>query len=299
MLKKMLITLSMMTTPVLRELFFGLVSDHHKPFSSFEDILHTGLEVLFMALIGFGLLFILTRLEKTRESKELLDRLVDEKTKEVTLTQKTSIEALATLAEYHDSETGLHLKRIQSFVELISLDLLANSDYSNYLVIRPKYVKDIVMASLLHDIGKVAIPSEILLKPSKLTAKEFEVMKSHTTIAGEMLKKANKIFLDNFSRDSYLALARDIAFYHHEKWDGTGYPKGLKAEEIPLSARIVALCDVYDAVTVERVYKKAWSHEEATKMIIENEGTHFDPIIVKSFLNIEKEFDHIRIEMQD
>lgn len=288
-----------MTVPVLRELFFGLLSDHHKPFSTFEDILHTGLEALFMAVVGGVLFFIVIRLEKTRKINELLDRLVDEKTKEVKFTQTTSIEALATLAEYRDTDTGVHLKRIQSFVKLISLDLAANSQYNNYLTNKPEYIDDIVLASLLHDIGKVAIPSEILLKPGKLTTEQFEVMKSHTTIAGEMLTNANRIFWDNFGRDSYLALARDIAFYHHEKWDGTGYPKGLKAEKIPLSARIVALCDVYDAVTTERVYKKAWSHEEARKMIFENAGSRFDPIIVESFKNVEKEFDRIRYEIQD
>lgn len=288
-----------MTVPVLRELFFGLVSGHYKPFSTFEDILHTGLEVLFMAVVGVVLFFIVIRLEKTRKINELLDRLVDEKTKEIKLTQTTSIEALAALAEYHDTDTGVHLKRIQSFVKLISLDLAANSQYNDYLTNKPKYIDDIVLASLLHDVGKVAIPSEILLKPGKLTTEQFEVMKSHTTIAGKMLKNANRIFLDNFGRDSYLALARDIAFYHHEKWDGTGYPKGLKAEKIPLSARIVALCDVYDALTTERVYKKAWSHEEARKMIFENAGSHFDPIIVESFKNVEKEFDRIRLEIQN
>lgn len=288
-----------MTVPVLRELFFGLLSDHHKPFSTFEDILHTGLEALFMAVVGGVLFFIVIRLEKTRKINELLDRLVDEKTKEVKFTQTTSIEALATLAEYRDTDTGVHLKRIQSFVKLISLDLAANSQYNNYLTNKPEYIDDIVLASLLHDIGKVAIPSEILLKPGKLTTEQFEVMKSHTTIAGEMLTNANRIFWDNFGRDSYLALARDIAFYHHEKWDGTGYPKGLKAEKIPLSARIVALCDVYDAVTTERVYKKAWSHEEARKMIFENAGSYFDPIIVESFKNVEKEFDRMRFEIQD
>lgn len=288
-----------MATPVLRELVFGLLSDHHKPFGSIADILHTGLEVLFMAVVGVVLYFIVIRLEKTRETNELLDRLVDEKTKEITLTQKTSIEALATLAEYRDSDTGLHLKRIQSYVKIISLDLSANSQYKKYLTNKSEYIEDIVLASLLHDIGKVAISSEILLKPGELTTEEFEVMKSHTSIAGEMLKKANRIYLDNFGRDSYLALARDIAFYHHEKWDGTGYPKGLKADKIPLSARIVAMCDVYDAVTSERVYKKTWSHEEAMKMIIENSGTHFDPIIVESFANVEKEFDRIRLEIHD
>lgn len=110
-----------------------------------------------------------------------------------------------------------------------------------------------------------------------------------------MLARANKIFLDHVGKDSYLALARDIAMYHHEKWDGSGYSRGLKGEDIPLSARIVALCDVYDAVTTDRVYKKAWPHDEAVKMIRENRGTHFDPVVTDAFIRLEKIFDRIRL----
>lgn len=288
-----------MSAPVFRELFFGILSDHHIPFGSMGDVWHTAVEVLFMAVVGYAVYFIVIRLEKTREVNALLDRLVAEKTKELTLTQKTSIEALATLAEYRDTDTGLHLKRIQNFVKIIAEDLLDDSPYSEYLSGRPKYIEELMLASLLHDIGKIATPNEILLKPGKLTDEEFEVMKTHTTVAGELLERANNIFLEQTGRDSYLALARDIAHYHHERWDGKGYPKGLKAEQIPLSARIVALCDVYDAVTTDRVYKKAWSHEEARQMILENSGSQFDPVIVQSFGRLEKYFNRIRRELQD
>lgn len=297
--KRLLIIGLLMAAPVFRELFFGIISSHHVPFGSLEDVWHTAAEVLFMAAIGCAVLFIVIRLEKTTAVNALLDQLVAERTIELSLTQKTSIEALATLAEYRDTDTGFHLKRIQNFVKIIAEDLLYDSPYSEYLSGKPKYIEELVLASLLHDIGKIAIPNEILFKPGKLTEAEFETMKTHTTVAGELLERANKVFLDRVGRDSYLALARDIAHYHHERWDGTGYPKGLKAGEIPLSTRIVALCDVYDAVTTDRVYKKAWSHEKARQMLLENSGTHFDPVIVQSFRSLENEFNRIRQEFRD
>ena len=156
-----------------------------------------------------------------------------------------------------------------------------------------------MLASILHDIGKVVIPNEILLKPGKLTDTEFEEMKKHSSFGGEILGRANLTYKKKTGKDSYLALARDIAMYHHEKWDGTGYPAGLKKEEIPLSARIVAICDVYDAVTTDRVYKKAWTHEKAKNMIINGRGSHFDPVITDIFISLEQEFKNIGKEFRD
>jgi HD-GYP domain-containing protein (c-di-GMP phosphodiesterase class II) len=150
-----------------------------------------------------------------------------------------------------------------------------------------------VLASLLHDIGKVAIPPEILTKPGRLTDEEFDLMKTHTTIAGEMFGKANKVFVDSFKKDSYLALARDIAFYHHEHWNGKGYPNGLKGESIPLSARIVAVADVYDALISKRPYKEPWSHQDAVNEITKDSGEQFDPIVIEAFINQSDKFNEI------
>ncbi len=228
-----------------------------------------------------------------RKSEIHLKELVDEKTREIQLTQRTSIQALATLAEYNDTDTGEHLNRIQRYVRLLATRLRVESPYSEYLGKKDTYIDELELASLLHDIGKVAIPKEILTKPGKLTSDEFDLIKEHTSIAGEMLEKANKIFMENYNRDSYLALARDIAFFHHEKWDGSGYPSGLKGESIPLSARIVAVADVYDALTSKRSYKNAWSHEDAVNEIIKGRGKHFDPVLVDIFQTVVNEFNEI------
>jgi len=158
------------------------------------------------------------------------------------------------------------------------------------------YLEDVSNAAILHDIGKIAIPDEILNKPGKLTETEFETMKQHTVIGGEMLAAADKRFTEQIGAQSYLSLAQAIALHHHEKWDGTGYPEGLSGDEIPLAARITALCDVYDAVTSDRVYKKAWSHEEALDLIHKGRGSHFDPVITYVFLIKHAEFAAIKLK---
>lgn len=207
-----------------------------------------------------------------QKSETFLQERVEEQTYEIELTQQTSIEALARLAEYHDEDTGEHLKRIQDVVKLLAEYLKYHSKYGQYLLKKEKYIDELVLASLLHDIGKIAVPMEILTKPGKLTDKEFDVIKIHTSIAGEMLEEANRLFIQEFKKDSYLALARDIAYYHHEKWNGRGYPRGPSGESIPLSARIVALADTYDALISRRPYKEPWSHEDAVNEIKKVDG---------------------------
>jgi response regulator RpfG family c-di-GMP phosphodiesterase len=229
--------------------------------------------------------------EALERSEAFLQKQVVEQTYEIKVTQKTSIEALATLAEYNDTDTGNHLKRIQEFVSLLATHLRDDSPYSSYFDGRPGYIDDLVLASLLHDIGKTAIPTSILTKPGKLTDEEFELMKKHTTVAGEMLEKANRLFADEFGKDSYLALARDIAYYHHEKWNGRGYPRGMSGESIPLSARIVATADVYDALISKRPYKGPWSHKDAAKEIEKESGQHFDPVVIDVFTALSDKFE--------
>ncbi len=289
------VLLFFMSVPVISELVYGFISPQHQPFQSIEVYLRTAFEMSFMALVWGFLCFLNKQLDTTKAQQKALDQLVEEKLYEIELTQRTSIEALATVAEHSDTETGVHLRRIQEYVLALTEELVVDSPYSKYIQSKDSYIEEIVVASVLHDIGKVVIPNKILLKPGKLTPEEFDEIKKHTVVAGNMLARANKIFLDHIGKDSYLALARDIAMFHHEKWDGTGYTRGLKGEDIPLSARIVALCDVYDAVTTDRVYKKAWTHGEAVEMIKENRGTHFDPVITDAFLRLEKIFDRIRL----
>lgn len=257
---------------------------------------------LFLTLVCLSLLIKASRAnilkanaeEELNETNFWLESTVTEKTREIKANQIISVQALAILAEYYDQDTGAHLERIQVYVRTL-LEYLASSSnqYTEYVQRHPDYIEEIVCASLLHDIGKTAIPVEILIKPGKLTPEEFDTVKDHTTIAGEALDKANQIFREEFGKDSYLALARDIAIYHHEKWNGEGYPHRLKGADIPLSARITAIADVYDALTSERPYKKAWTHEKAFEEIVSSSGSHFEPELVEAFKHCGEQFKNI------
>lgn len=219
-----------------------------------------------------------------------LNKTLKNKTEELIQTHTIAIRALAELAELRDTNTGTHLKRVAEYSKFIARELRKCEEPKWCKYVTDRYVEDLGQSSVLHDIGKVGIPDSILLKPGTLTEEEFELMKTHTTIGGEALAKADK----ESGIQSFLTLGKEIAYYHHERFDGTGYPKGLRGEDIPLSARIVALADVYDAITSDRPYVKASSHEKAFKIITEKLGTkHFDPIILEIFCNNEAEFKKI------
>jgi len=202
--------------------------------------------------------------------------------------QRSSIFALARLAEFRDEETGQHLKRMQDYCRTLSCRVRLSEKYSE--VMTEQFIDDLIQSSLLHDIGKVWLPDSILFKPGKFNREEYDIMKRHCAYGAQALEEA----ADETEQDSFLAMGRDIAYYHHERWDGTGYPSGLGGEEIPLSARVVAITDVYDALTTERRYKRAYTHEEACSLIIENKGHQFDPDLVDAFLEVEQEFRKIR-----
>lgn len=235
--------------------------------------------------------------EALRESNNTLEERLREQTYEIEMTQKTSIEALAILAESYDAETGAHLERIQRYVECLADSLQKKSSHTDYLAHKSDYVAEITLASLLHDIGKTAVPKSILSKRGKLTEDEFAVVKTHTEIAGSIIGRANQSFAAHFGKDSYLAFARDIALHHHERWDGNGYPHQLKGEDIPLSARIVAIADVYDALRSRRPYKEPWSHEAAVEEIVKCRATHFDPELVDLFLADSARFAEISAQI--
>ena len=209
------------------------------------------------------------------------------------LARSAIILGLAKIAEYRDTDTGSHLTRIKEFNRILALQLIENPLYSDYISI--EYINDLCESSILHDIGKVGIPDSILLKPGKLTTEEFETIKNHSVIGGDTIKSIEK----NIHAQTFLTLGREIAYMHHEKWDGSGYPRGLAGKNISLSARITALSDVYDALTTKRCYKAAFDHEKAMEIITEGRGTHFDPDIVDAFLAIEKEFKRLSEELRD
>lgn len=199
-----------------------------------------------------------------------------------------TILGLAKLAEYRDEGTGTHLERIREYAKLIAEALANNPKYAGHIT--PEYVDDIYQSSILHDIGKVGIPDAVLLKPAKLSDEEFNVIKRHTTLGGDAIQAIEA----KIEGKSFLALGKEIAYNHHEKWDGSGYPRGLSGEAIPLAARIIALADVYDALTTKRFYKEAYSHKRSRQIIVDLKGTHFDPEMVDVFLDLEDEFNRIR-----
>lgn len=218
------------------------------------------------------------------DQNRFLEEMVRKRTEELYKTQAATIYSLAALAETRDTETGEHIKRTQYYIKTLCLGLRNMGIYTDYL--DDKTISMLFDSSPLHDIGKVGVPDNILLKPGKLTNEEFEIMKLHTVYGKNALEIAEK----ELGSNSFLSLAKEIAFTHHEKWDGSGYPLGLKESEIPISGRLMALADVYDALISSRPYKKAFSHEEAKDIIVKGSGSHFDPDVVKAFLNYEKDF---------
>ncbi|MBN1556303.1 MAG: HD domain-containing protein [Phycisphaerae bacterium] len=196
--------------------------------------------------------------------------------------------SLSTLAECRDPDTGAHLERTRNYVRALAEALKDHPRFSELLQ-QPGVIDQLYRSAPLHDIGKVGTRDAILLKNGRLDEDEFEIMKQHAVLGGDTLRWAEA----RLGTNSFLQFAREIAYYHHEKWDGSGYPHGLKGEEIPISARLMAVADVYDALRSERCYKKSLSHEEARDMIAGGTGSHFDPAVVEAFLNVEEKFIEI------
>jgi len=227
-------------------------------------------------------------IEKDLTERVNLERRLKESFNSLKHTQSAAILGFARLTEYRDKNTGKHLKRIREYVKVLATSLKGRPHYREYITDR--YIEDLCLSSVLHDVGKVAIEDSILLKPGKLTSEEFGRIKDHARMGGDALRDVDR----ELKQESFLTLGKEIAYYHHERWDGQGYPEGRKGEQIPLSARIVALADVYDALTSDRPYKQAMPHEEAVQIIRQSRGTQFDPDITDAFLANEEVFDRIR-----
>ncbi|MFO7707161.1 MAG: PAS domain S-box protein [Desulfobacterales bacterium] len=227
---------------------------------------------------------------RDRTEKKKLEMDLLESYRKLQNARAATILGLAKLAEYRDEGTGTHLERIREYARQLAAEMARRAGAGGG--IDQRYIDDIYQSSILHDIGKVGIPDAVLLKPGELTAQEFEVIKCHTRFGGDALAAIES----QIEGRSFLQIGKEIAYHHHEKWDGSGYPGGLKGREIPLAARIVAVADVYDALTSKRFYKEAFSHEKAKQIISELGGSHFDPEVVDAFLRLEAEFDRIREE---
>ena len=222
-----------------------------------------------------------------------LEERVHEQVKQISKAHLGMIFSMSKLAESRDPETGEHLERMREYCRIIADELKGHPEHGE--VIDEEYVENIYLASPLHDIGKVGVPDRVLLKPGKLTDEEFEEIKKHPKVGADTLRAVSRECPEN----DFVKIGIEIAETHHEKWDGSGYPKGLAGTDIPLAGRILALGDVYDALTSKRVYKDAFSHEKSREIIVDGKEKHFDPDVVVAFLNKEEEFVDVRRNLVD
>jgi putative two-component system response regulator len=229
-----------------------------------------------------------------KDKNAFLQSEVLRRTREVQAIQDVTILTMASLAETRDNETGNHIRRTQHYVKALATKLRDHPRFAGYFT---DHIIDLLFKSApLHDIGKVGIPDKILLKPGKLTPEEFEIMKTHTTLGRDAIEQAERQL---GTPVEFLKVAKEIAYSHQEKWDGSGYPEGLAGDGIPVSARLMAVADVYDALISRRVYKPAFTHERAVELISEGRGKHFDPDITDAFMEIREEFRTIAKKFGD
>lgn len=235
-----------------------------------------------------------THARTLRINNEYLEFEVAKRSRDMAALQEVTILALASLAEVRDVETGNHLRRTQNYIRALARHLSEHPRFSSFLT--PSVIDMLFKCAPLHDIGKVGIPDRILLKPGRYEPHEFEIMKRHTILGREAIEHAEKAL--GIEVD-FLRTAKEIAMSHQEKWDGSGYPEALKGDAIPISARLMALADVYDALISRRVYKEGMPHPKAATIILEGKGSHFDPDIVDAFVAIQDEFQAIAARFVD
>jgi putative two-component system response regulator len=229
-----------------------------------------------------------------RDKSVFLEREVVLRTQEVMAIQDVTILSMASLAETRDSETGNHIRRTQFYVKALAEKLANHPRFSSELT--ENYISLLFKSAPLHDIGKVGIPDNILLKPGRFEPHEFEIMKTHTTLGRDAIEHAERAL---GTPVPFLAMAKEIAYGHQEKWDGSGYPQGLAREDIPLSARLMAVADVYDALISRRVYKDGMPHEKAVQIMLDGRGQHFDPDMIDAFLELQDDFRAIARRFHD
>lgn len=229
------------------------------------------------------------------QQNKILEEKVKARTEEISYTQDVIIHALTSLAETRDKETGSHIVRTQYYVKILAELIAELPEYKDEL--DDATIEALFKTAPLHDVGKVGIPDGILLKPGKLNEKEWEIMRTHASLGGDALKKARDSVQGRGA--NFLKYAEEIAYGHHEKWDGSGYPKGLVGDDIPISARLMAIADVYDALLSKRCYKEAFSHAKALCIMEEGRGQHFDPVMLDVFLANEHLFFEIAEKYND
>ncbi len=258
-------------------LLMGAVDFIHKPFSPSIVLARIKTQLQIKAWQDF-----------LQDQNAWLKEEVERRLSEVSRLQESSILVMVSLAEFRDACTGNHIRRTQGYTRVLAEQLALSPKHAGYLSV--PQIELISKSAPLHDIGKIAIPDQILLKAGKLTQDEFDVIKTHASRGHDMLRTAGGYMGE---KGDFLTMAMDISHCHHEKWDGTGYPNGLKGERIPLSARIMAVADVFDALTTSRPYKAAMTFEQAVAIITEGGGTHFDPQVVEAFMAIQTDLKRI------
>ncbi|ACN17548.1 Response regulator [Desulforapulum autotrophicum HRM2] len=227
--------------------------------------------------------------------QDRLENLVKKRTRQIELTQEMAFKAIGTLVECKDPETGGHIRRTQNYVKLLANSLKSHPAYANFFT--DETVDLLYMSAPLHDIGKIGVPDVILLKPTKLLKSEFETIKRHTTYGYRAILASERDYCEE--NINFMRFAKELTRTHHERWDGSGYPQGLKREEIPISGRLMAVADVYDALISQRVYKPPFKHQKAVDIIHQGKGTHFDPHMVDAFMDLEDQFRQIGFRFAD
>jgi putative two-component system response regulator len=230
-----------------------------------------------------------------RDQNQFLESEVQKRTAEVMAIQDVTIHAMASLAETRDNETGNHIRRTQHYVKLLANHLRKHPRFAHFLD-SDQTIEVLFKSAPLHDIGKVGIPDRILLKPGRFEPEEFEIMKTHTTLGRDAIKHAEEQLGIEMP---FLTMAKEIAYSHQEKWDGSGYPEGLSGDDIPISARLMAVADVYDALISRRVYKEGMPHEKAVAIMKEGRGSHFDPDVLDAFIELQDAFQKVARAFHD
>jgi putative two-component system response regulator len=229
-----------------------------------------------------------------RDKNSFLEEEVARRSRELAAIQDVTILAMASMAETRDNETGNHIRRTQNYVKLLAEKLRSHPRFAD--VLTDSYISTLFKSAPLHDIGKVGIPDRILLKPGKFEPNEFEIMKTHCKLGRDAIQQAeDRLGL----KVEFLTVAKEIAYGHQEKWDGSGYPEGLSGDDIPTSARLMAVADVYDALISRRVYKEGMPHEKAEQIMKDGRGSHFDPDILDAFVASAQEFREIAAKYAD
>ena len=282
------ITLRMILT-IVSFVFFPQVTQIIQLAMPGVSLINTGYSLIFIIMFIFSNSFAEVRLKNATSKLDEIENEVHDKSTEIEQNrlkiikmQDHTIESLSNLVENRDEDTGEHVLRTREYVELIAVQMMKDGYYPD--VLTPRYIRLLKRAAPMHDIGKIVVSDAILKKAGRFTPEEFEQMKRHASEGGRIVHQ----ILDGYETSEYIQITADIATHHHEKWDGTGYPDNLVGKNIPLSARIMAIADVFDALVSPRVYKSPMTYEEAFKLIEEGIGTQFDPIIAQEFIKIKE-----------